>query len=800
MEGAFLALGITPVAADRVGTAGNSWPLVFEALLTVLAIALLLPRFFILAANVEGRDGRFAVEPIAVAALPAPVLSDVCAMYGALAEPLVRERLCRRTPTSNERKRVEHVPLPLSAASAQTKAAFGAPLSTARARIAELQAQQREGAGDVLQTGDAIEGAQAAIRPYVQRYAIDAAYAPMPLPLACAYDVVAAALATSGSARGAEAREAARANGIVLLAAAFDGDGRASALAQHALLPDVPRGNRPSCQTLPLAETLGRAAALMADARHAAQNSVKNDAMRALLKSAGLQWAAAMLLGLLLLNLSRRRNLAGAGMALSLAVWAVAAWAARVPWPFATDRGFVLAREGALPLAPPAPFVLALLALAGVMAIVAATLRKPLRTGAQTIGTRIGYPGFVVATGIGWLLLLDLSSNANPGNRYLALYHQGHLWLAMLGLTFVAFARQPLGRALAWTLSMLEGLAGVVARALGGAGAKLVIFALALALIGAFGAMLANLRQVTSELGRIWLMVGAAWFFFLRGAPFAERLARNGASIASLLRYVMPLAFVVIVLIGAMMLTRDMGPLLIAGYGAGAFVAASAAMWMHQRYRLTYAAFATALMLFVAWIAIVTLALFRVGGVDDVTAARLENLAAPLASANDQLALVTWFQRASPPDGYGLGAVPWCGYGASLGCAGVPAQVQSDYTFTALVGTFGSTMAWALTLGCALWLHRLVRHHGRVTRGEPYFVARSGRMVSDEQGFLSWLAVTWVVLALCQLAVTVAGNLAVIPLTGVTFPFVSFGMTSLLVNVAMLALAINVNVPRRIDA
>jgi cell division protein FtsW (lipid II flippase) len=52
------------------------------------------------------------------------------------------------------------------------------------------------------------------------------------------------------------------------------------------------------------------------------------------------------------------------------------------------------------------------------------------------------------------------------------------------------------------------------------------------------------------------------------------------------------------------------------------------------------------------------------------------------------------------------------------------------------------------------------------------------------------------VLALCQLAVTVAGNLAVIPLTGVTFPFVSFGMTSLVVNMAMLGLAVNLNVER----
>ena len=70
-------------------------------------------------------------------------------------------------------------------------------------------------------------------------------------------------------------------------------------------------------------------------------------------------------------------------------------------------------------------------------------------------------------------------------------------------------------------------------------------------------------------------------------------------------------------------------------------------------------------------------------------------------------------------------------------------------------------------------------------------------MLSDDQALLSWIAVAWVVLALCQLAVTVAGNLAVLPLTGVTFPFVSFGMTSLVVNMLMLGLAINVNLPPR---
>jgi len=319
---------------------------------------------------------------------------------------------------------------------------------------------------------------------------------------------------------------------------------------------------------------------------------------------------------------------------------------------------------------------------------------------------------------------------------------------------------------------------------------------LLLLMVGTVGFLLTNIRQLTSEIGRLWLIVGAAWFFFLRGTPLAERMARSDRSFFSLLRYVSPLLFVVLVLIGTMLITRDMGPLLIAGYGAGAFVAASIAMWWHQRHRATAPAFAIAIALFVMWILGTTLALFELGSIDDVTAARLENLAAPMASANDQLALVTWFQSAAPPTGFGLGNVPWCGYASAKGCAGVPAQIQSDYTFTAMVGEFGWAASWALTIGCALWLHALIRSHGGATRGEPRLVRVAGRMRNDHQAFVSWLCVAWVVLALCQLAVTVAGNLAVIPLTGVTFPFVSFGMTSLVVNMAFLGLAINVDAER----
>jgi cell division protein FtsW (lipid II flippase) len=584
---------------------------------------------------------------------------------------------------------------------------------------------------------------------------------------------------------------------LLLFGAALDGHGATPAVAGAALLPATSSVGSRDCGHVLLADALASAGLLMAEARQAETRAAKNDAMRELLHTAGWQWAAWMLAGLALIKLSRRQERALRGVALALAVWALAAWIGRVPWPFGADRAFEPARPSSALLSAPSPFVLWLLGGAVLALIASLWFRTRLPSGPQTTASRVGYPGLVLATGVGWLLLLDLSANGHFGNRYLALYHQGHLWLGMLMLTVVAFLRQWLGRMLASMLALIDAVAAAIHRRIGAVVTTIAVVVLMLGLIGAVGALLTNMPQVTSEVGRLWLIVGAAWFFFLRGDPLAQRLAQSGTSLRSLVRYLWPLLCVVLVLIGVQVITRDMGPLLIACYGAGAFVAASIAMWWHQRSGAYRSAFALATALFVAWILATTGALFEVGTFDDVTAGRLENLAAPLASANDQLALVTWFQRSAPPGGFGLGAIPWCGHGNSTGCPGVPAQIQSDYTLTALVGAFGWTAAWVVTIGCALWLHRLIRHHGRVTRGEPRLIAGSHRVGNDDQALLSWLGVAWVVLALCQLAVTVAGNLAVLPLTGVTFPFVSFGMTSLVVNMALLGLVINVNVPPR---
>ncbi|NUZ07980.1 FtsW/RodA/SpoVE family cell cycle protein [Piscinibacter koreensis] len=795
-------------------------PGLMELALVLAALALLLPRFGELAALGAGRDGRFLDNDMAVDGLPAPLLPAVCAAHGALAEPLLHERLCPRGAAADSTAAPASLPPAMAAALGQVARAFAAPLRRADAELVVLGLRQQDD-GDWRGSSSARAAIEAALEPYRARYALAGGDLPRPVRCAAAWaESVLGASAVSSGRHDAAARAtavgpapaqhapaSARADALLLLAGALDGHAAAAVAADASLLArPTPRptaapadANRAAedCSEAP-ATTLGAAASLMDSARQSLPRARKNAAMRDLLESAGAQWAGAMALGYAAVVASRRRIAPLLGASAALALWTIGAWAARVPWPFAAERAYEPARlEHAFDSAP-ATWALGLLGVAALGMLVAMGRRglapDRLAVPAQTMSTRIGYAGLVVATGVGWLVLLDLSANGHPANRYLALYHQGHLWFGMTLFSVLLFARRGVARALGALLSWAGELSFRVARRVGRAGAGLVLGLLTGAALLAFALGLAHQRQLTSELGRIWLIVGAAWFFFLRGSPLAERLA-HGRFGGSFVRYLRPLLFVVAVLLAAMLLTRDMGPLLIAGYAGGAFLAASIAMWWQRRGARLAPALGLAVLLFAGWIGLLTEALFAAGSLDGVAAGRLESVAAPFASNNDQLALVTWFQQAAPPGGFGVGSTPWCGYAPALACSGVPAQIHSDYTFTAIAGLFGSTSAWLAALGCALWLHRLIRHHGRVTRGEPRLVATRAAIASDGQALLSWVALTWVVLTSCQLAVTVAGNVAVLPLTGVTFPFVSFGMTSLSVNLAFLALCLNLDLP-----
>ncbi|MEO5771186.1 MAG: hypothetical protein ABIQ29_03870, partial [Burkholderiaceae bacterium] len=666
-------------------------PWLVEWALALAALAALWPSFTRLAEVPEGRDRRFAAAPVSVATLPSPSLPAVCRAFAAQAQPLVQARLCGagHDTSADVASDGQAVTLRLLAAStAQAGAALVQPLQQAQDRLDRMRAAApeagSEGGKEVRAEANAVAAIEADLLPYIERFqlrgAVLAGEGVGPPALACAQQGLQAALAFGGGGGGSAPTR--RADAVLLYAAALDGHGSTGALAEQASWADPAPDACPGGSL----DALARIAAILAAARQAHTDERKNEAMRALVTHAGPQWAGAMALAYGFLLWPRRRTgvpRPAVAVAVALAAWAGAAYAARVSWPLAGRRGFDAARATPEFGSAPAVFVVALLVAAALLGVWALLRKAPAASGpSQGMSTRTGFAGLVLLSGLGSVVLLELSANGHPVNRYLALYHQGHLWLGLLFFSAVLCLRQPLSRALGRGLARAgDALSGVAQRR--GRGAALALLAgLTATGVLAFGLGLANLRQLTSEIGRVWLIVGAAWFFFLRGAPLAERLARAGPAAVSVLRYLAPLLFVVGVLVGAMVVTRDMGPLLIAAYGCGAFVAASVAMWWHLRSGWRAAPLLLAVLLFAAWIAAVTAALFQLGNFDSVTAARLESLAAPFASTNDQAALVAWFQQATPAAGHGIGAVPWCGFVAAGRCAGVPAQIHSDYTFT----------------------------------------------------------------------------------------------------------------------
>lgn len=515
----------------------------------------------------------------------------------------------------------------------------------------------------------------------------------------------------------------------------------------------------------------------------------KATAMHQLLQQAWWQWPLWVGAGLLLLKLSRRPEITPlSGLGLTLALWGLLGAVCTVYLPYTQKRGFYPLETPWLPFAlPPWPF--AVLMLGGVMLFIQTRQQPqpwPLR---QTLSSRWGYAGFVLLTGLGWLMLLDQSATGHWRNRYLALNQQGYLWGAFLLLNLAAMLRVPLGIFLARTYALMMLLADRAGRI---KSALLLVVLVVLAFL-----LLRHQRQFTSELGRLWLIAGTAWFFYLRGDPLHQVARTQG--LGGQLRWFAPMLLVGLTLLLAMLITSDMGPLLISLYGAGIFMAAALAAGRVQAGGRVGPALLLAALGVILWAALVTELLFLFGELNSTAAGRLESVHAPLHGMNDQLAIITWFRHATPEWGYGLGAVPWCGLVGSGSCRGVPLQIQSDYTFTALWGLWGGWMAWAVLCFAAFWQYRLIKYHPDVTSGCPSLLAvgpAGGRMV-DPQGFISWLGIGWVTLNLCQMAVTVSGNLGLLPLTGVTFPLVSYGLVSLWVNALLLGLCINLSLPLR---
>ena len=176
--------------------------------------------------------------------------------------------------------------------------------------------------------------------------------------------------------------------------------------------------------------------------------------------------------------------------------------------------------------------------------------------------------------------------------------------------------------------------------------------------------------------------------------------------------------------------------------------------------------------------------LVNLSGFDDRTAERVNAWVNPFVATNDQMAILHWFRESVPLLGYGFGDIPWCGYRLA-GCQGVPLQMQSDYTITSVMAVTGMGASVVLMAVYFGWLS-LIASRQMAYASEQI----KSRVLSGGYFLLAWVILLWVVLTVFQALVTISGNLGILPLTGVTLPFLSYGTSNLWLNTIMLSLAL----------
>jgi cell division protein FtsW (lipid II flippase) len=543
-------------------------------------------------------------------------------------------------------------------------------------------------------------------------------------------------------------------------------------------------------------QVIAMAAELVAKARASETNAAKSLAAKELLSNAHWYFALWAVAGLALLQLGRQPLPAYRFLPLTALLWALLGWITHVHVEWVSDRSAQTAWLLSWGIKSP-EFFQALVAGAAVLLMFGMTLTRrggssATRPARQTPSSRLGYAGFVLFVGLGWWLSLDLSAAAHYTNRFHALYQQVYVFAAFALLTLLS----PMRLRLADKLGRWFGLFFLLARARGAGLRRYLPWATYAAVVAivllATSASHRHQTQFTSEIFRLWLVFGISWFFLVRGESALSLSAGGVKSGLHALVFVSPLMFVLCVPIAGLILTDDFGPLFVMLYAASMiFGAAFAFAFFDTAGYRRWLGGAVGVLIAGAWVYLVTFALYSLPAPLARIAERLASVRSPFTATNDQMAVITWFQESAPSGGYGFGAVPWCGEITGASCRGVPRQIQSDYVFTALVGVYGKGIAVVLVALLALWLVQVVIHHSRATSG----IVMLGSATATQQAWLSWIAVCWVGLTLAQLAITVAGNLGWLPLTGITFPFASFGAWSLLANTFFLSLALSL--PRK---
>ena len=541
-------------------------------------------------------------------------------------------------------------------------------------------------------------------------------------------------------------------------------------------------GSAPECTALGLPQrVMAQGADLARQVREGDRLAYKSAAMQRLLQRAPWLLSAWAGLAWILVSLARPTQRPARFLPLALVAWAGAGAAS----------GLVLPGTG-LPVPWWAWSALAaigiLLGLAGRLPVAERFwLLAPCRP--QRNVSFLSLPLLVLFIGAGWWLVFDLAMNGHSRNRYIALSQALPVFGAFVLISVMPVFSHGLAKMwVAWASLVTNALRPKAQGPLGGWLRPVLLWLVYLGVIVGAALLPRNWRQFTGDAFRLWLLLGVSWFFMLRAARWAQP---GGAGWAGLAVSLLPLMVHVAAVMLALVITDDLGPLLVVLFAGAVYGGAFFAQGLLARGTPWPAAAATGVLTAVTVAAALVGAHFAftqlpIGPAHRV-AERVESVLSPFSAENDQLAHVLWFRQHTPAGGYGLGAVPWCGTLPAANCQGMPAQTQSDYTFTAMQGVAGPAVTGALLATYMLWLGLLAMRQAAQTQG----TLNTETQGATEAAWLAWLAVCWVVLTVVQTCVTVMGNLGTLPLTGVTWPFVSFGTWSMMVNAFVLGLVMH---------
>ena len=384
------------------------------------------------------------------------------------------------------------------------------------------------------------------------------------------------------------------------------------------------------------------------------------------------------------------------------------------------------------------------------------------------------YPLFVGFATFGLMILFDLSTRSYLSLRYIFLNHFKDLFWCFV---FISLAR-PISSLLSWGLkilvanNLLHSSWGNVKSAMTKARVWLLAFA-----VGYLGlaVLIHSDSAKVAELSKIWLMVFLGVFLAINQRGLINHLFFRSKKMTLLLAFSVVLPFI------ALGIANEKGTMLVFLF---LFTFLVGVALSNKIFQMGGRGYILGVLSSTAILLLLMMVLVNLSGFDARTAERVNAWVNPFVASNDQMAILHWFRDSVPMIGYGFGDIPWCGYHLS-GCQGVPLQMQSDYTITSVMAVVGIGASVVLMMVYFAWLALIARQQMAFASEQM-----KSRLLSGGYFLLAWVILLWVVITVFQALVTISGNLGILPLTGVTLPFLSYGTSNLWLNSIMLSLAL----------